>query len=614
MKDENEKLNNAPSDEADIGLDIPQELIIDDGQEAAPSEKSPEEKPAEDTPSEEAVNAAPADEEAPESVPGEAEALPAYAEIPESKPSKKLVNIFSELDDPDAVPDEEDMPKAEEEHKPAEEAVRPEPPEPVDEAERRRRMIEHRRNDALSAKEIAARKKAHADRQKNKNKKKKKGKAPAGKMPSGKNAAKNGAGRHPAENAKGRKHKTEASPKKTQPAGAEAEEKPVDMDEFRRARNKLKARKHYKRLIILLVIAALAAGIYFTKGLWVPKFKGILDKPHETIVNDSTEQSGNFPLDTGDSTVKQITRLDGSIITADASHITTYDTNGKLRESIYHGCGSPEVRSAGKRMLCFDFGGTGFKLYGKSGLMFEKQISGTVLLGNIAENGNVLIVSEDSKYTVTVNVYDKNGEDIYRWSDGDRVTDACFTADGSGLIVTTFGANSGKLTSCVHRIDMTQSNLVSESDRIDGFIIRTCETKDGCIWAMGEDRLWLLSQNCRSLDSYELTAPVSFDMDSGCVCAACDSLGGGTSTYVFEADNASLKPKIIENPEGKITKVRCFDGMAFVLSTVKLDAYSPDGSLVSTAAVSSDHSDFVYSENAAYFIDRHEVSKLIFKT
>ena len=54
--------------------------------------------------------------------------------------------------------------------------------------------------------------------------------------------------------------------------------------------------------------------------------------------------------------------------------------------------------------------------------------------------------------------------------------------------------------------------------------------------------------------------------------------------------------------------------MAFVLGSDKLDAYGPDGSLVSTAAVSNDHSDFVYSENAAYFIDRHEISKLIFKT
>ena len=54
--------------------------------------------------------------------------------------------------------------------------------------------------------------------------------------------------------------------------------------------------------------------------------------------------------------------------------------------------------------------------------------------------------------------------------------------------------------------------------------------------------------------------------------------------------------------------------MAFVLSNSQLNAYAPDGKLVSTAAVSNDHIDFVYSENAAYFIDRQEISKLVFKT
>lgn len=588
MKD-NDKLNNAPEgEETAAGLDLPEGMIIDDEPDKA------------------------ADGDTPSSEKPEAESSADKAETPE----KKLKNIFSELDDPDALdepqeaPDEEPA-RPETEEKPAERKA----PEPADDAERRRRMIEHRRNDALSAEEIAARKKAHAER--HANDKKKSGKKKKKGSSSGKKAA--AGGRKPSGGTRSRRPdqgaaKKPASKPKTA-AAKPAEEETVDMEDFRRARNKLKAKKRTKRLIVLLIIAVLAAGVYFTKGLWVPKLEGILDKPRETIVNDSTEQAGNFPLDTGDSTVRQLIRLDGSIVSADASHITTYDTNGKLRETIYHGCGSPEIRSSGKRMLCFDFGGTSFRLYSKSGLMFEKQLSDTVLLGSIASNGSVAIVSQDSKYIVTVSVYDKNGEDIYRWSNGDRVLDVAFTGDGEGLIVTTFGASGGKLSSVIHRIDMTQSGAVSDSDRIEGFILRACETTDGNIWAMGEDRLWLLSKNCRSLDSFEFTTePVSFDLSAEAACAACSNVSGGTSIYVFSAENVTLKPQLIESAQGSIKKVRCFDGMAFVLSSDKLDAYAPDGKLVSTAAVSNDHSDFVYSENAAYFIDRHEISKLIFRT
>ena len=589
---DNEKLNQPLE-----GLDPPEENMTDD----SPAETAP---PAEET-------LAPVTEEDAEQVPEEPEDAEDVPEEPEDKPEKMLKNIFSELDDPDAEDALEDEPEPEPELE-SEPEKTPEP-EPVDEAELRRRMIEHRRNDALSAEEIAARKKAHAERHAQKKKSGKKKKKP-GAAASAANKGKNPSGKKKKASGKSRDAGKLSSKPKTSPKESDKEET-VDMEDFRRARNKLKSRKRTKRLIVLLVIAALAAGVYFTKGLWIPKLEGILDKPHETIVNDSTEQAGNFPLDTGDSTVRQITRLDGSIITADASHITTYDTNGKLRESIYHGCGSPEIRSSGKRMLCFDFGGTGFKLYGKSGVMFEKQVNGTVLLGNIAANGNVAVVSQDSKYTVTVNVYDKNGEDVYQWSNGDRVLDVSFTGDGNGLLVTTFSASGGVLSSVIHKIDMTKSDAVTDSDKIEGFILRACENSEGNIWAMGQDRLWLLSPSCRSLDSFEFSnEPVSFDLCRESACAACTNVSGGTAVYVFGADSLTLKPKQIESAAGSIKKVRCFDGLAFVLSSDKLDAYAPDGSLVSTAAVSNDHSDFVYSENAAYFTDRHEVSKLIFKT
>ncbi len=540
----------------------------------------------------------------------------------QNKPAgeKKLKNIFDELDNEDADLFNEHKPpeiSADEvldifTEQPQEEpeateasAVMIEPEDNnVDEAKQRRQMIEHTRNINLSSAEIAARKKAHAERHSN-------GKKKNGKKKSQSSGAVKSS---PAPKSEQHNETKSDSAKKSKPNKKPQEEKALDMEDFRRARNKIKSRKRIKRLIILLVIVVFGAGIFFTRNLWIPKLEGILEKPRETIVNDSTEQAGNFPLDTGDSTVKQIVRLDGSIITVDNSHLSTYDTNGKLRESIYHGCGSPEVRTSGKKMLCFDFGGTGFKLYNKSGVLFEKQLSNTILLGDIASNGNVMIVSEDSKYIVTINVYDKSGEDLYHWTNGDRVSNACFTNDGNGIIVTTFSASEGKLNSVVHKIDITQSSSVFDSDPIEGMVIKTCETSEGNIWALSENMLRLLSTKCQPLDTYEFNnSAASFDLSQNCACIASDNISGGTSVFVFGGDSYSLKPKVIEG-DGKITRVRCYDDMAFVLSNSQLNAYAPDGKLVSTAAVSNDHIDFVYSENAAYFIDRQEISKLVFKT
>lgn len=390
----------------------------------------------------------------------------------------------------------------------------------------------------------------------------------------------------------------------------------VDMQDFRRRRKRLKMRKRMKRLIVVLVLVIIAASVYYTRGLWVPKLEGILEKPKETIVNDGIEESGNFPIDLSEGTITGITRLDGNVVTVDNSHYTVYQSDGKMKDAVYHTLGSPIVRSAGKRMLLFDNGSDSFKLYNRNGMMFEKILDATIVYGAVASNGNVLVVTIDDKYTAKITVFDKNGSELYKWTNGDRIMDASFSSSGESFTAATFCVADGKLTSKITRVELTGDHLITVSEEIDGLVIRAEENSKGNIWAMTADKLFLVSDIGQIIGKHDFTTqPVSFDLCSDCVCAVTEQVTSGqTVISIFDAQTGTAEPKHITPEKGKVKKVKCFDSMAFVLSSEKLDAYAADSSLVSTANIKDDYTDFVYCDNAVYLLGKREMNKIVFKT
>ena len=502
----------------------------------------------------------------------------------------------------------------------------------------RRRLIEHTRIEDLTPEDIEARKKAHAEHKAEERRKKAQSKRNQKNKRSGDAGVKSGlmrdsehssakpsaepAGKKPpkppkkSERRKKQKYRRVEPPKASEETVSEETKADLDMNDFRKARKKLKMKKRLKRLIIVLILVIIAAAVYYTRSLWLPKLEGILDKHHDTIVNDDSLAAGNFPLDVSNSRVSQITRLDGSPVAVDEGHILTYSTNGRLRDTAFHSYGNPVVRSAGKRLLCYDYGGSCFKLIGKTGESFEKRTEGTVLFGQLAENGSSLIVTEDNRLSVSAKIYDKNGSEIYSWRNGDRIIDACFSPDSKSCTFVTFGVSEGVMYSQLSRCDLTKSNTVTVSDKLEGLVIRAYENSEGNIWAVTNDRLCLLSDICRVIGTYDLaTEPsaVGFSESSACIVLS-GAAGESESVNIFAADDVTLTPHTPTDSFGRVVKVRDFDGMIFVLCDNRLNAYAPDGALLSTVSLDGGYTDFVYADDAVYLLSRREINKIKFKT
>ena len=390
----------------------------------------------------------------------------------------------------------------------------------------------------------------------------------------------------------------------------------IDMSDIRAQRKRRKVHRRLKKLIAPLVIIALGVCVYLTRGVWAPRLEGILDRHNGTIVNDGVTQTGNFPIKLGQSTANIITVMDNNIIAADDGHIYYYDENGKLRDTVYHNFASPVLRSAGKRLLACDNGGNYVRVYGKNGEIYEKKSDSRIIYGVIAENGYVAAVTQNDKYNSYLTVYDTDGTEMYHWSCGKRIIDVSFSRGGDSCFVTVFSSEGGEIVSEIHQIAFDDTNEIMVSDTLDSLVLKVCENDNGRLWAVGDESIYLLDKNGKKVGSYEYASQLkSFDADEECASVITDGAAHDTlEIAVFDSDDELMSPTVIESDAGEPKKVLCRKDKIFVLSTQTLDCYDRGGSLLATAQVSSDYTDFVYYNESVFFLGRREINKILFNT
>ena len=222
-------------------------------------------------------------------------------------------------------------------------------------------------------------------------------------------------------------HKSRKEKKAEKAEKAERSDEEIsNVTDIRAARKKEKNKKLYKKIAAIAVVVAFGVGVYASRGVWVPKLEGILDRPHATIVNDGKKQSGNFPLTFDESSVNVIKQLSAGIVRVDDRNIAFYDESGNKISDNSHNFANPVVRTSGKRVLVYDNGGNSFRVLNKKGELLSKDIDQSILLAEIAPDSTVAVVTQTEKYAAVLTVYDSSGAEIYQWSSSRRILDISF--------------------------------------------------------------------------------------------------------------------------------------------------------------------------------------------
>lgn len=401
------------------------------------------------------------------------------------------------------------------------------------------------------------------------------------------------------------------------PESAFYNDKPViKMTDIRAARNKEKKKKRIKKLVIILIIAALAATAVLTKNMWVGKLEGILDKPHQIIVNDGKTDGKNFPVSRDSTSVNFISTVENYPVTADDSHVYVYNEDGTIYNTFVLNMISPVIKVADKRILVFDNGGKTFKVYSKKDEIYSKTIDQSILYAVLGDNSNVAVVTQTEKYPACLTVFDKNGSEIYRWSSGQRIMDVSFDDSGNGCYITTFSSVKGQIRSVVHHIKFNSSDESMTSQELDSLVIDTYENNNGDIWAVGSEKFYKLNKKGEILLEYEYTDDlVSYYLNDSSAAVVVNGTGNGSaSVAIFDSDSDKEEPAMTSVSHGSPKRLFASGRKVLLLNENSIDAFDLNGNCLATAEIQNEYIDFVYINDSVYLLGYREINKIAFNT
>lgn len=258
-------------------------------------------------------------------------------------------------------------------------------------------------------------------------------------------------------------------------------------------RSKRKKQMQMHRFIVVLVV--LGIGLLLVLGYY-----GVTK-----LSISSEEGGGNFPVKLSGDLILQNEMMGSQTVILTDKELLFYNKQGNLLRKISHGDFSPAISCSSDKVLLYDMGGVNFRVESSSGTLLTKSSSNDIIMGKIAENGNIVIVSEDDRYSCRLTVYDKNGDEIFKWYLADNyITAFDFVDSGDGCVVAAVGVSDGFTTTTVYGLDFSKEKEQYQST-ITGSLPVAVNVMDNRTQVVCDNQLVLLDKNGSQLHAVPFT-------------------------------------------------------------------------------------------------------------
>lgn len=387
----------------------------------------------------------------------------------------------------------------------------------------------------------------------------------------------------------------------------------VDMRELKRHRAKKRLARGMKKLLIVLIIAAAAVGVYLTREHWLPFFDGIASRYMSTIQNDGTLAEGNFPLKLTGGVIYQSGELDNAFATLNDTHISIYDTDGGTLSTQQHNYANPIMRTSGRKALVYDSGGSGFRLQSKYKTVYEKSLQENIILARLSNNDSVAVITSNDQFVSIMTIYNGSGQEIYRWkSVEDRVIDVAFTSGGDGCAVTTCNVVSGRIVTSVYRFNFSKEEEQWHSETMSMLGLSGSFLSNGHLAVFGDTACYLLDKDGSIIGQYTYPAQLVGYGTSGDYAALLLENQQRRKGSLVTLDGEDFKELSQVTLETSGKQLLVSGSGAMVLTDRSVDAYSKQGTLAATAEVTPQYKSFRRVGNHIFLIAGESIDRIDF--
>ena len=384
-----------------------------------------------------------------------------------------------------------------------------------------------------------------------------------------------------------------------------------DADDIVELKNRKKRRRRLIKLGVIILLAFISAGMYFTRDTWYPKLRGI-GKQYKTIVNSGQLATGNFPIEVTSGSDYQLRYTVKKVLILSDSTLYYYNTDGSLLKKRQHDYSNPVLRVANGKAMVYESGGNRFSVEDEDEVFFTREFDENILFARISSEGYAAVVTTSENYNCEMIVYNRKGEIIYSRKCVDRVSDISFIDDSSGCMMTIIKAENGTHVTTVQEIDFSDKEEKWTSPGLNTLGLEVFGSSEGA-FVYGLDSCGYVDRSGKISSYYKYEGEL----------AAAASISGKSAVLVNNEDsrkyNAILfsgnsSEPIIIDLETPAIEVSVFKGLAYILCQDGIYTYDFTGALRSTAKANDSYTGFVRSDNHIFLKGFNRIDRIDYDT
>ena len=376
----------------------------------------------------------------------------------------------------------------------------------------------------------------------------------------------------------------------------EQKTKTSDLLEYR------KKQKKKSRIIKLCVAGAvLLAGIIVAVNFEaiVEPLRGIASR-----IETKTSNEVGFPIKLPGSAGYAFDEFGENFLLLTDTYLYAFQNNGGQLYALRHGYTNPVASSNSKRVLLCDKNYTSFSFYSKTSKIYEQQTEGRILFGAVSDDDMAAVVTDSTKYTNVVTVFDDSGNWRYKRKFIDEnVMCVDFSDDQRYIYIAAIGTLNGSIYTTVYKFDINSTgDEVWQKTVISNSIPCSISTMGDNLGIAFDNRFMTLSQS-----TGEELATLDF---SGTLLSAQINFSGASMLYTDKSSNRTqlalinnkgeLLAQLSQNP-GVSVLARENDN-TYIIDNRKVRKFNFNSEQTAEFELGTECSDFIVIASKAYLL------------
>ena len=313
---------------------------------------------------------------------------------------------------------------------------------------------------------------------------------------------------------------------------------------------KPRARRKIRRIVGIVVAALLLALVIVVVVVAVRNDLtdlGAVQRFLRYMNSSSKEEFGSYSYDSHDK--NRFAAFDDGLAIASVSGLTLLDDMGEEQLYIASKLSAPALSTDGKRLLCYDIGGSSLILANAShGALLELQTEGAILDASLSEGGAMCYLTSEGNYKAVIPVYNSKQENIYVWYSASVYYNQCAVSpDASCLAAIAIGQQGAQFQSSLTLIRTDAEEPFANIPLGDQLIYELRFLSNGVICLWSEDGLQFYSDAGEQLGVYQpegtITA-VSLEADGFATVWLESDLAGAQASVVTVKENGSVRGSV----------------------------------------------------------------------